>query len=245
MQTVNDLGQPIGVAVPNWQSRPEPEAVCLTGRLCRIEPLNVDEHAADLYRALHHDSSGRQWTYMAYGPFRDRESFEGFLTAATADPSLIVFTIVSGESGRAEGMASLSRIDPQIGSVEIGGIMFGPVLRRTATATEAMYLLAEYVFDGLGYRRYEWKCDSLNSASIAAATRLGFCYEGTWRNATIYKGRNRDTAWLAMTDGDWTVARPIIRAWLDPSNFVDGKQRMSLSQAIQTHRSAEAKDSGG
>jgi RimJ/RimL family protein N-acetyltransferase len=134
-------------------------------------------------------------------------------------------------------MASYSRIDSAVGSVKVGGIVFGPRLQRSPAATEALYLMAANVFDQLGYRRLEWKCDSLNARSVAAAKRLGFCYEGTWRNATIYKGRNRDTTWLAMTDGDWHVAWPIIPSWLDLSNFVDGQQRTALSQRTGSRRS--------
>lgn len=127
-------------------------------------------------------------------------------------------------------MAGWARIDPAIGSIEVGGVIYSPDLQRTPAATEAMYLMAAHVFDDLGYRRYEWKCDALNARSMAAARRLGFIYEGTWRNAMIYKGRNRDTAWFAMTDTDWGVRKSVISDWLDPGNFdPNGQQRSALS----------------
>lgn len=201
----------------------------LDGTRVRLEPVSREAHAADLYAALHQDPSGRQWTYLPYGPFADAEAFGAFLDATAADPELVTYAIVVADTGRAEGMASYARISPPIGSIEVGHIIYGPALVRSAAATEAMYLMAAHAFDELGYRRYEWKCDSLNAASIAAAKRLGFRYEGTWRNATIYKGRNRDTAWFSITDEEWLVIRPRLEAWLDPANFVDGRQIRSLS----------------
>ncbi len=202
----------------------------MEGLHVRLELLRPDAHTVDLYSALHHDPTGRQWTYMAYGPFRDQASFGDFIDAATRDPAVIVFGIIDKDTGRAQGMAGYSRIDPAAGSIEVGGVMYGPGLKRSPAGTEAMYLMAANVFDHLGYRRYEWKCDALNAESIAAAKRLGFSYEGTWRNATIYKGRNRDTAWFSMTEYDWPVIRSKIQAWLDPANFIAGRQRKALSE---------------
>ena len=198
----------------------------LDGSRVRLEPVSREAHAADLYAELHQDPSGRQWTYLPYGPFADADALGAF---PAADPELVTYAIVVADTGRAEGMASYARISPLIGSIEVGGIIYGPALVRSAAATEAMYLLAANAFDRLGYRRYEWKCDSLNEASMAAARRLGFRYEGTWRNATMYKGRNRDTAWFSITDEEWLVIGPRIAAWLDPANFVGGRQIRSLS----------------
>lgn len=229
---MNDLGQPVGVELAGWAPPPFPAATALEGRYCRLEPADPGRHGADLYGALQDDRSGRQWTYLPYGPFDGPDSFVGYLKEAAADPGSVLFCVVDQGTGRAEGMARYSRIDPVVGSIEVGGVMFGPRLRRSAGATEAMYLMAAYVFDELGYRRYEWKCDALNAASIAAAERLGFCYEGTWRNATIYKGRNRDTAWFSLTSDDWRLVGPTLRGWLEPSNFVDGHQRTALSRLI-------------
>ena len=201
----------------------------LDGSRVRLEPVSREAHAADLYAALHQDASGRQWTYLPYGPFADVDAFGAFLDTTSADPELVTYAIVVADTGRAEGMASYARISPPIGSIEVGGIIYGPALVRSAAATEAMYLMAANAFDRLGYRRYEWKCDSLNEASMAAARRLGFRYEGTWRNATMYKGRNRDTAWFSITDEEGPVIGPRIGAWLDPANFVNGQQIRSLA----------------
>ncbi len=223
---VNDLGQPIGEDVDGWAPPPFPPAVTLAGRYCTLEPLAVS-HARDLYEELHRDGSGAQWTYMAYGPFTDGEAFGSFVEAVVADRSTVTYALTD-PAGRAQGMASYLRVKPAIGSIEVGSVIFGSALQRTAGATEAMYLMARNAFDDLGYRRYEWKCDSLNAPS-RAAERLGFSFEGVWRNATIYKGRNRDTAWYAMTADDWRRVRPQIEAWLDPSNFEDGRQRTKLS----------------
>lgn len=230
---MNALGQPVGETVAGWTPRPAPVGVVSEGRCCRVEPLNPMRHGPDLYSALHADISGRQWTYMPYGPFPDLGRFRSFLRTVADDPAVVPLAVVDLDSGQAQGMASYGRIDQRVGSVEVGGVMFGPGLRRSPGATEAMYLMASYVFDRLGYRRYEWKCDALNAASTAAAGRLGFSYEGTWRNATIYKGRSRDTAWFAMTSDDWTVIAPTIRGWLAADNFIDGQQRTALSELIR------------
>jgi len=230
---LNDLGQPIGAAVTDWTPRDRPAAATMKGHYCRLEPLDRVHHADSLFEALHTDGSGRQWTYFAYGPLEDVAAFADFLDIVCADPELVPFAICAPDTGAAYGMVTFARIQPEIGSIEVGGIMFGPTLQRTAAATEAMYLMASHVFDELGYRRYEWKCDALNAASIAAASRLGFQPEGIWRNATIYKGRTRDTAWLTLTDQDWQTVRPAIHRWLDPGNFAeDGQQRTALSKLL-------------
>jgi RimJ/RimL family protein N-acetyltransferase len=187
-----------------------------------------------LHDALNmHDRSARQWTYMPWGPFRDADEFAGFVAALLAEPGFLTLTVIDLQTGQPEGMAGWARIEPAIGSIEVGGIIYSPSLQRTPAATEAMFLMASHVFDDLGYRRYEWKCDALNAPSLAAARRLGFIYEGTWRNATIYKRRNRDTAWFAMTDTDWNVRKSVISTWLDPGNFdSNGQQRSALSALI-------------
>jgi RimJ/RimL family protein N-acetyltransferase len=189
-----------------------------------------------LHRALQPDTSGRGWTYLPFeGPPAD--------VAATADfiktlyslgwiPFFLQSTdadVTPSARSLAVGISCYLRPDPGNGTVEIGSILFAPALQRSRAATEAMYLLARHVFADLGYRRYEWKCDALNAASVAAANRLGFTYEGTWRNAVVYKGRNRDTAWFAITDEDWQHLSPAFEAWLDPANFQDGRQRTSLT----------------
>jgi RimJ/RimL family protein N-acetyltransferase len=228
MVRVNDLGQPIGPAIAGWTPPPVPAPAELAGRYCRLVPLHV-EHAAGLYDAVTRDTSGRQWTYLSYGPFAGPDEFTEFVRATIADPGYVTLTVLDALTALPLGWASYLRIAPAIGSVEVGGITFGSALQRTAAATEAMYLMARHAIEELGYRRYEWKCDDLHAGSRAAAARLGFRYEGTWRNATMYKGRSRDTAWFAITDADWSRLGPAIESWLDPSNFDDGRQRTALS----------------
>jgi RimJ/RimL family protein N-acetyltransferase len=232
---VNDLKQPIGAPVPNWQPRPSPSGTVLSGRYCRLEPLTT-EHVPGLHDALNlRDRSGGQWTYMPWGPFHDAGGFADLIDALIADPAIVMLVLIDLRTGQPEGMAGWARIEPAIGSIEVGGVIYSPDLQRTPAATEAMYLMARHVFDDLGYRRYEWKCDALNARSMAAARRLGFVYEGMWRNATIYKGRNRDTAWFAMTDSDWAVRKRAIAAWLEPENFdSSGHQRTALSALVSS-----------
>lgn len=201
----------------------------MVGRYGRLEALDAERHAADLFGAYGHDALGAGWTYLPYGPFADAAAFHAWLgqMAATDDP--LFFAIVN-EDGHAVGVASYLRINVEMGSIEVGHIHYSPLLQRTRMATEAMYLMARRAFDELGYRRYEWKCDDLNAASRAAAERLGFRYEGTFRQDRIYKGRNRDTAWYSITDGEWPAVRDAMEAWLNPANFdADGQQRASLA----------------
>lgn len=230
---INDLGQPIGVPVRGWRLRPCPPGETLSGRYCTLEPLDA-AHVPALHEQLNlSDRSGHRWTYMPWGPFRDADQFAALVDSFIADPGSLTLAVIEARTGQPCGMAGWARIDPAIGSIEVGGIIYGPDLQRTPAATEVMYLMASHVFDDLGYRRYEWKCDALNAASIAAARRLGFVYEGTWRNATIYKQRNRDTAWFAMTDADWKIRKTVIADWLDPTNFdANGHQRSRLSALI-------------
>jgi RimJ/RimL family protein N-acetyltransferase len=237
---INDLGQPVGESVPGWRPRPSPCGVVLSGRYCRLEPLD-SSHVPALHDALNlRDRSGRQWTYMPWGPFRDIDEFAPLVDWIIDEPGFVTFAVVDLRTGLPEGMAGWGRIDPAIGSIEVGGIIYGPDLQRTPATTEAMYLMACHVFDDLGYRRYEWKCDALNAASMAAARRLGFVYEGTWRNATIYKARNRDTAWFAMTDADWSVRKSAIADWLDPGNFDTNGQQLSSMSALIARRGLKA-----
>ncbi|MFC3231069.1 GNAT family N-acetyltransferase [Marinibaculum pumilum] len=226
----NDRGQPVGTALPDWQPRPPPPRTAMAGRFCRIEPLDPARHGDELFDAFAADVDGSDWTYLGYGPFDGRTAFRGWLDGCTADDPLF-HTIIDSASGHATGMAAFMRIDPAMGVVEIGHIHLAPALQRRPAATEAMFLFMARVFDELGYRRFEWKCDSLNAPSRRAALRLGFSYEGLFRQALVYKGRNRDTAWYAMTDGDWPSRKAAFQAWLDPANFdADGRQRRGLAE---------------
>jgi len=236
-ERVNDFGQPIGFPVPDWTARPRPARDPIVGRLCRVEGLDPARHAADLHTANIAGDDGRGWTYMGYGPFATFQDYVKWAEPAAASVDPLFYAVVETGSARAIGVASLMRIDPANGVIEVGNIKYSSVLQRTPLATEAMFLLMHYVFDDLGYRRYEWKCDALNAPSRSAALRLGFIYEGTFRQAVIYKGRNRDTAWFSITDKEWAVIKGAYDAWLAPSNFdAQGRQMSRLADLIAAAR---------
>jgi RimJ/RimL family protein N-acetyltransferase len=229
-EQLNHLGQPIGRALPGWQARPRPPRMAIDGRFCRIEPLDPGRHAADLLAANAEDRDGRNWTYLPYGPFARDEDYRQWMERVCQGEDPIFHAIVARDSGRAVGVASLMRIDPANGVIEVGGINYSPRLQRHPAATEAMYLLMRRVFDEFGYRRYEWKCDALNAPSRTAAARLGFRFEGIFRQAIVYKGRSRDTAWFSIIDSEWPALKAAFERWLDPANFDEaGRQRQSLS----------------
>lgn len=224
----NSLGQPIGWSVPNWAPPPRPARKPLESHRVRLEPL-VESHAADLYAANASDKLGQLWTYLAYGPFASLESYRDWVVAAAAGDDPLFFAILDRNSGKALGVASYLRIDPANGSIEVGHICFSPRLAGSILATEAMALMMREAFS-LGYRRYEWKCDALNAPSRRAAQRLGLGFEGVFKSATLYKGRNRDTAWYAVTDSLWPQLETAFERWLDPANFdAEGDQRIRLS----------------
>jgi RimJ/RimL family protein N-acetyltransferase len=228
----NELGQPIGEPVEGWAARPRPPREPIEGRFCRVEPLDPARHAEALFEANRQDAEGRMWTYMAYGPFARLDDYRAWADNAARGEDPLFHAIVDRASGRALGVASYLRIEPAIGVIEVGHIAYSPALQRTPAATEAMYLLMRRVFDELGYRRYEWKCDALNAPSRAAADRLGFRFEGVFRQATVYKGRNRDTAWYAVSDKEWPERKAAFEAWLDLGNFdAGGRQRRPLVRA--------------
>lgn len=207
----------------------------MVGHWCSIVPLDVDAHAAALFAADAEDR-GRRWTYLPAGPFETFDDYRRWMSHQCTGLDPMFHTVVDRD-GSPIGFASYLRIDPAVGSIEVGYINFTSRLQQTPAATEAMYLMMRRVFDELGYRRYEWKCDSLNAPSRRAAVRLGFTYEGTFRQATIYKGRNRDTAWYAITDGEWPEQRERFETWLDPANF-DGDGRQLQPLARRPDRSA-------
>lgn len=219
-----------GAPVPGWCPPAVPGRASLHGRWCRVEPLDPARHADDLFAANAADRAGALWAYMSYGPFEDPRAWRDWLErhSATADPQ--AYAIVPARSGRAEGLASFLRIAPTHGSIEIGHLVFAPSLQRTPAATEAMVLMMQRAF-ALGYRRLEWKCDALNRASRQAALRLGFTFEGVFRQATVTKGRNRDTAWYAVIDRDWPTLAAVLAHWLEPGNFdAQGRQSSRLSE---------------
>jgi RimJ/RimL family protein N-acetyltransferase len=225
----NALGQPVGAPLPDWEAPPRPSRTPMEGRFCRVEPLDPDRHGTELYAANSVDRDGRNWTYLPEGPFAAFEAYREWLERVTRAEDRLFHAIVDRATGKAVGVASYLRIDPAAGSIEVGYINYSPLLQRKPAATEAMYLMMKRAFE-LGYRRYEWKCDSLNAPSRAAAQRLGFSYEGLFRQAIVYKGRTRDTAWYSIIDGEWPALRAAFEYWIDPANFdAQGNQRVSLS----------------
>ena len=228
-QQQNEFGQPIGFALTGWTPPPLPPRETLTGRYCRVEPLDAERHAAQLHEANSREPDGRGWTYVAYGPFATLEDYRHWVETYGQRNDHRYCAIIDVTSGKAAGVASYMRMDPANGSIEVGGIKYTPLIARRPSATEAMYLMMKQVF-ALGYRRYEWKCDALNAPSRAAALRLGFSYEGTFRQAVVYKNRNRDTAWFSISDRDWPALQAAHEQWLAPENFdAQGHQIVSLS----------------
>ncbi len=232
----NHLGQEVGASVVGWHPPACPDDRVLTGRLCTVERVDVRRHARALYDAHGLDREGRLWTYLPHGPFADFADYRAWLAHAQRSTDPWFYAIVDRATGQATGTAAYLRISPEAGSIEVGALVFSPRLQRRPAATEAMILMMAHAF-ALGYRRYEWKCDALNESSRAAAMRLGFRYEGTFRKAAVVKGRNRDTAWFAVTDDEWPALSDIFARWLDPANFDDtGGQRTALSALTQAWR---------
>lgn len=198
-----------------------------------LTPLDMRLHSDALWEATRGEQNDALWQYLAEGPFRDREAFNKTFESMAASEDPLFFAIIDRASERAAGRASYLRIDPKHGSIEVGGLLYSPALQRTRGATEAMYLMARHAFEDLGYRRYEWKCNALNEPSRRAALRLGFTFEGIFRQHQIVKGRNRDTAWFSMLDSEWPPRKKALERWLDPSNFSDdGVQKQRLSGLI-------------
>ncbi len=215
----------VGFPVDGWSPPPWPSGGEMLGRYVTVAPL-IPEAFDELWRAFS-DDPGDMWTYMGYGPFRSQDQLVATAAAwvGARDPLFFTFDV----DGVALGWGAYLRITPGEGAIEMGHLAFSPSLRRTTAATEAMYLMMRNVFD-LGYRRCEWKCDALNAASRRAAQRLGFTYEGTFRQHMVYKGRNRDTAWYSVTDREWPGIRGALEVWLDPANFDDdGHQHHPLA----------------
>jgi RimJ/RimL family protein N-acetyltransferase len=230
MGRTNHLGQPIGFAVDGWTPARPPPRTPMAGRYCRTEPLDPERHARDLHAANSEDRDGRMWTYLPWGPYASFADYLAAAESAAVHDARITYAVVDAVSGRAVGVASYLNINPAAGSIEVGAIAYAPALQKKPAGTEAMYLMMRRVFDELGYRRYEWKCNSLNAPSRAAAERYGFRYEGLFRQADVVKGGNRDTAWFSILDSEWPALKAAFERWLDPGNFnSDGRQRESLS----------------
>ena len=226
----NELGQPIGFPVEDWQAPVWPSHEAMQGQYCRVEPYDPDQHNATLFEAFIQNTDQSNWTYLPYGPFDDFNSFDQWSRQTCQQDDPLFHTVIDLSTNKPVGIASYLRINPKDGVIEVGHIHFSPLLQRTALSTECMFLMMKRVFDELGYRRYEWKCDSLNAPSCAAAKRLGFVFEGIFRQLTMYKGRNRDTAWFAIIDTDWPGIKNAFEQWLDADNFdAQGNQKQSLS----------------
>ncbi len=219
--------RPVGPAVEGWSERARPVRSTIAGTWGRLEPLDAGKHGADLWAAIvGHDSV---WTYMSYGPFADEKAFLAWLAGREELTDPLAYAVVDVASGKAVGVLTLMEIRPAHGVIEIGHIFFAPVLQKTRAATEAIYLAMRHAFDDLGYRRFEWKCDGLNAPSRAAAIRFGFTFEGVFRQHMVVKGRNRDTAWYSIVDGEWPTVKAGFLAWLAPTNFdADGHQKAAL-----------------
>ncbi|SAI40184.1 GNAT family acetyltransferase [Bordetella ansorpii] len=227
----NTFGQPIGAPLPDWQPRPLPPRTPIQGRLCRLEPLDAARHAEDLADVFGQAPDGRAWTYLFKGPFANRQEHLAYVAQQAASQDTLHHAVVDQATGKVVGTLALMRMDPGNGVIEVGHVTFSPKLQRTALSTEAQYLLMRRVFDELGYRRYEWKCDSLNAPSRATAQRLGFQFEGIFRQAVVYKGRTRDTAWFSIIDSEWPARRAAFERWLAPENFDEnGVQRRRLGE---------------
>jgi len=214
-----------------WKPARAPGRESLQGRYGALVPVDPGRHAHDLFEASHGQGGDPAiWNYLGYGPFPDEAAFAGWLAERAQSSDPLFFAVADKTTGRALGMASYLRIVPADGVIETGHIWYAPALQRTRLATEAIFLMARHAFEGLGNRRFEWKCNALNAPSRRAAIRFGFTFEGLFRQHMIVKGRNRDTAWYAMIDRDWPKIRAAFEAWLDPANFDEaGRQKHPLA----------------
>jgi RimJ/RimL family protein N-acetyltransferase len=226
----NNFGQPIGWPIePAWKPAQKPPLTAIEGRFAIVEPLDAERHAGDLF-AANTEGDGSNFTYYPYGPFATVDEQRAWIASVSGEASRLFHAIIDRATGKAVGIASYANITPAMGVIEIAGLNFSPRLQRKPAATEAHYLLMRRAFDELGYRRYEWKCDSWNLPSRAAALRLGFTYEGLFRQAIVVRGRNRDTMYFSITDREWPRIKQAFERWLDPGNF-DGKGRQKASLA--------------
>ena len=237
---LNQYEQLHGLSLPDWQACPAPQPQVMTGQYCRLEPLSAAGHGPGLYAAMQQDGAGANWTYLGYGPFASLADYSAWLHSmeGLADPQF--YTIIDVLTEQPVGLASYLRIDAANGVIEVGHLNYSPLLQQKPAATEAMYLMMRHAFE-LGYRRYEWKCNALNLPSRRAAERLGFLFEGLFRQSMVIKGRNRDTAWYSILDSEWPAVRQRLEQWLAVENFdAAGRQRQALSALMADWRSEMA-----
>jgi len=226
---LNQYQQPIGAALPDWRPRPPVQKVTLAGRFCRLEPLSM-AHGPALFVAWHRIDDGRDWTYFSHSRPETRQQCDALIAANAASQDPLHFAVIDLATDRAVGSVALMRVDVGNGVLEIGWVNWSPLMKRSSLGTEAIFLLLGYTFNTLGYRRCEWKCHSLNLASNQAATRLGFQFEGTFRQALVVKGHNRDTCWYSIIDSEWPAIAQGLGGWLAPENFDrQGQQRKPLA----------------
>ncbi len=220
-----------GTDLSSWSGAPKPQRIVLDGLYARLEPLDPARHARELFHVARAEGAEERHRYLLDAVPPDEATFKRWAEGAAASDDPLVFAVIDKATGRAEGRQSLMRIDPKHGVIEIGSILWGPAIARTRVATEALYLAASYIFDTLGYRRYEWKCDNRNLPSKNAARRFGFTFEGVFRDHMVIRGENRDTAWFSITRPEWLRLSAAFIAWLDPSNFdAAGRQVRRLEE---------------
>ncbi|MFV1982026.1 MAG: GNAT family N-acetyltransferase [Thiohalomonadales bacterium] len=231
--SINHLGQIVGATVVDWVAPNFPTLDILPGHYCSVVPLDIENHAKALFESYQADKQGRMWTYLPYGPFNSAEEYARLLEKLITQPDQQFYSVVDMKTKNVLGIAAYLRINPDAGSIEVGHLSYSPSLQKTTIATEAMYLMMNKIFE-MGYRRYEWKCNSLNEASKSAALRLGFQFEGVFRQSMVIDGRNRDTAWYSIIDSEWTMLKPMFNSWLSESNFdASGTQLKSLSEFVK------------
>jgi RimJ/RimL family protein N-acetyltransferase len=236
MNDQNKQAPPLGHSLKDWVAPKPPDGAELKGAYARLLPLSAETHAALLFRCF--EGQDHVWDYMPYGPFSSAAQYHRWVKDQAAQSDPFFYAIQNLETGQWEGVASYLRITPDMGSIEVGHINFSPALQKTRAATEAMYLMMKWAFEA-GYRRYEWKCNALNRGSRLAAQRLGFSFEGVFRQAAVVKGRNRDTAWFAAIDAEWPALDTAFAAWLSSRNFDEnGQQRERLGDLTSLVRVA-------
>lgn len=222
----------------NWTPREKPQRIVLDGQYVRLEPLNVERHGDQLYAASSVADVDQRFRYLFDQPPASREDFTPWLEQSAANTETMFFAVIDKKTGLVAGRQALMRIEPQYGVIEIGNIYWGPAISRQRGATEAQYLFMQYVLDGLGYRRYEWKCNNNNEPSKRAALRFGFTFEGIFRQHMVAKGLNRDSAWFSIIDSEWPALKRAYQAWLNPDNFNEnGEQNRKLESFIKAEQS--------
>lgn len=230
--THNDFGQELGLTITNWAAKAKPAQISLEGTYCILRPITAQTKLKELYESFNFENDGSSWTYLPYGPFTSLDEFKSWLATTLAkEVDTQLYTVEKINDPRPLGIIGYLRINPEHGVIEIGHVHFSKLLQKTSMATEAIYLMINHALKDLAYRRCEWKCNSLNKASVKTALRIGFQFEGTFRQTNVFKNQNRDTSWFSIIDSEWQSLARRLEAWLQASNFDDeGKQRRSLQE---------------